>query len=257
MKVSACLELLFKTEAPDLPGRIRLAKAAGFDLVEFWRWTNKDLDATEAALRETGVKVAGIVAEPMIALTDPQNHARFLSELPRSLAVAQRLGAPVMIAQAGDEIAGMSRDAQRAALTECLAKAADVIAGSGVVIVLEPLNTLVDHAGYYLSSTVEGLDIVDDVGRSDIRLLYDIYHSAVMGEEISDVLAGRVDRVAHVHLADHPSRNEPGSGQMDWQRRLDWIVGAGYRGPIGLEFKPTGSTVESLRVFDKAVGRRG
>ena len=52
------------------------------------------------------------------------------------------------------------------------------------MLVLEPLNDRVDHPGYYLTSTVEGLDIVDEVDRPEVRLLYDIYHSAMMGEEI-------------------------------------------------------------------------
>ena len=71
MKFSACIEWLFADEAPVFADRIRAAKDAGLDGVEFWRWTDKDLDAIEAALHETGLPLAGIVAEPMIPLTDP------------------------------------------------------------------------------------------------------------------------------------------------------------------------------------------
>ena len=100
-----------------------------------------------------------------------------------------------------------------------------------MVLALEPLNDRVDHPGYYLTSTVEGLDIIDEVDRPEVRLLYDIYHSAMMGEHIEDVLEGRLDRVAHVHLADTQGRGEPGSGDMDWQSaaRLAgraWLFGA-------------------------------
>ena len=77
-------------------------------------------------------------------------------------------------------------------------------------------------------------------------MIYDIYHSAVMGEEIADVLAGRLDRVAHVHLADAPGRHEPGSGSMDWQRRLKWLSDQGYAGAVGLEYKPSVKTEDSL-----------
>ena len=92
----------------------------------------------------------------------------------------------------------------------------------------------------------EGLDIIDEVGRPEIRLIYDIYHSAVMDEDIGTVLSGRLDRVAHVHLADAPGRHEPGTGTMDWQARLDWLDRNGYRGMVGLEYKPTRPTPESL-----------
>jgi hydroxypyruvate isomerase len=70
-----------------------------------------------------------------------------------------------------------------------------------------------------------------------------------MGEEI-EVLAGRLDRVVHVHLADTPGRGEPGSGRMDYADRLEWLIQQGYDGLIGLEYKPSGPTVEALRFRD-------
>lgn len=248
MKYSACIEWLF-AETGDFPERIRAAKRAGLDGVEFWKWTNKDIGAIAAALDETGLPLAGMVAEPMVPLTDPARHGEFLEGLRQSIDTARRLKAPVLIAQTGDDLAGRTRAEQRAALTEALAKSADILKGSGVVLAVEPLNTRVDHVGYYLSSTAEGLDIIDDVGRPEIRIVYDIYHSAVMDEDIAEVLAGRLDRVAHVHLADAPGRNEPGAGTMDWPRRLDWLVTNGYTGMVGLEYKPTHGTGASLRTL--------
>ena len=245
MKYSACIEWLF-AETGDFPERIRAAKRAGLDGVEFWKWTTKQIDPIEDALKETGLTLAGFVAEPMVPLTDPARHAEFLEGLKASIDMARRLKAPVLIAQTGDDLQGRTRVEQRDALSSCLARAADVLRGSGVVLAIEPLNTLVDHKGYYLSSTTEGLDIVDLVGRPEIKIVYDIYHSAVMDEEIADVLAGRLDGVAHVHLADAPGRHEPGSGTMDWQRRVDWLVANGYAGMVGLEYRPTKGTVASL-----------
>ena len=245
MKHSACIEWLF-AEAGDFPERVRAAHRAGLDGIEFWLWSTKDIDALHDAVGETGIAVTGMVAEPMVPLTDPSQHDAFLEGLRRSIEVAHRLGAPALIAQAGIDRPGHSRAEQRAALVGCLARAAEVLAGSNVVLMVEPLNTRVDHVGYFLPSTTEGLDIVDEVGRPEIRLIYDIYHSATMDEEISDVLAGRLDRVAHVHLADAPGRHEPGTGTMDWQRRLKWLGDNGYRGMVGLEYKPIATTEESL-----------
>lgn len=247
MRYSACIEWLFAAEAPDFADRIRAAKAAGIDAVEFWRHSNKDLDAVEKALRETGLPLAGILCEPIAALTNGHDHERFLNGVSATLAVAQRLGTTVMIAQAGDEQPDVSRAEQHAAIVKVLKEAAKIVEGTGVVIALEPLNDRVDHPGYYLTSTEEGLDIVDEVGRPEIRLLYDIYHSAVMGEKIETVLEGRLDRVVHVHLADAPGRGEPGSGAMDWADRLEWLEKRGYEGYVGLEYKPTIGTVEGLQ----------
>lgn len=246
MILSACIEWLFADEAEDVAGRIRRAHAAGLPAVEFWLWSNKDLDAIATALSETGISLSGFVAEPMIPLTDPANHAAFLEGLKRSVDVATRLGATVLIAQAGNDLEGRTRSEQRAALTTCLSAAADILKGSGVRLGVEPLNTLIDHQGYFLPSTLEALDIVDDVARSEIGIVYDLYHSHVMGEHTQTVLAGRVDRVIHVHVADHPGRQDPGTGEMDFATPLAWLFANGYTGRVGLEYRPAQGTMSGL-----------
>jgi len=251
MRYSACIELLFRPETPVFAERIRMARAAGLDAVEFWGWSGKDLDAAAAALDETGLPLAGILCEPIANITNAATHEFFLAGVRASLKAAQRLGTKLMIAQSGNVVAGAARATQHTAIVDCLRRAADIVAGTGVVIALEPLNDRVDHPGYFLTSTSEGLDIIDEVGRAEIRMLYDIYHAAAMGEPI-DRLAGRLDRVAHVHLADTPGRHEPGTGAMDWQARLDWLTAQGYAGYVGLEYLPSVGTVESLRFRDNA-----
>ncbi|HWA20680.1 MAG TPA: TIM barrel protein [Devosia sp.] len=244
---SACIEWLFAAEAPDFPDRIRAAKSAGLAGVEFWGASGKDLDATRAALDETGLPLLGTLVEPMRQITDPEMHDAWLAGLETSLAAALKLGSRAMIVTTGDERHDTSRPLQHAALVKVLSAAAGIVRGSGVTLMLEPLNDRVDHVGYYLTSTSEGLDIVDEVDRPEVKLVYDIYHSAMMGEATETVLEGRLDRVAHVHLADTQGRHEPGSGTMDWQARLDWLFSNGYQGLVGLEYRPTGPTLDSLK----------
>lgn len=246
MRLSACIEWLFAAEEPDIVRRVHRAAAAGLDAVEFWTWQDKPLDALEAALRATGISLTAICAEPMIDLTDAANRDAFLTGLAASIATAGRLGARILIAQAGDDLPGVDRQTQRRALVATLQAAAGLLAGTGIVLGLEPLNTSIDHPGYFLSSTHEGLDIVDAVGRPEIGLVYDVYHSAVMGETTETVLAGRVDRVVHVHIADHPGRGAPGTGHIDLTHRLEWLTRNGYTGRVGLEYKPGGDTLATL-----------
>jgi hydroxypyruvate isomerase len=243
---SACIEWLFAEPGDRFADRIRHAADAGLPMIEFWRWTDKDVDAIAAALDETGIAVSSIVAEPMIPLTDAANKQRWLDGLKDSLAVARRLGAPVMIAQAGDDLKGVSRDTQRKALTDALRAAANVLKATGVRLGVEPLNTRIDHIGYFLGSTVEALDIVEEIDRPEIGIVYDIYHSAVMGEKTEDVIGKHVSRVVHVHIADHPGRNDPGTGTIDLRHRLDWLFTQGYRGSIGLEYRPLAAGKQHL-----------
>jgi len=90
-------------DAPDIPDRIRAAKAAGLDGIEFWKWSDKDLDAVRSALDETGLSLAGILCEPIARITDVEAHGAFLDGVRASLLAAIKLGAPVLIAQAGDD----------------------------------------------------------------------------------------------------------------------------------------------------------
>jgi hydroxypyruvate isomerase len=243
---SACIEMLFVPETDDFVRRIHLAKAAGFSHVEFWRWSDKDLDVVQRALDETGIKLAGIVAEPFAELTRASDHDRFLAGLEQSRDVAMRLGAPVLICQSGPLLEGVDRLRQHEALTLAMAKSAEVLKGSGVRLGLEPLNDRIDHPGYYLTSTQEGLDIVAAVNRPEIGITYDLYHSMVMGEDPETVIAGHLDRVVHLHLADHPGRHQPGSGTLPLRQKLEWLQQQGYDGVVGLEFRPTGGTVDAL-----------
>lgn len=245
-KLSACIEMLFTAESSDPAQRIHLAKAEGFEAVEFWLWSNKDLDAIERALDQTGVKLAGIVAEPFAKLTNPRTHDDFLRGLEQSRDVALRLGAPVLICQSGNNRLLVDRQRQRDALTLVLQRSADVLAGSGVRLGLEPLNDRVDHPLYFLTSTSEALDIMDAVDRPEIGITYDLYHSMVMGEDPVTVIGDRGSHIVHLHIADHPGRNQPGSGKLDLLTPLTALIAQGYTGYVGLEFRPTADTKTAL-----------
>jgi hydroxypyruvate isomerase len=244
--LSACIEMLFKAEHAAIADRIRAAHADGIECVEFWTWRDKDLNSIARALRETGVRVTCLLLDPKTAIVDPANEDAFLRSLRETAVVARSLGAESLIVLTGQARLDLSRQAQHAAVVAVLKAAAPIAAEAGLTLLLEPLNTLVDHPGYFLDSTVEGLDIVENVGSPAVRLLYDLYHSAMMQETVADVLAGRGHLVGHLHIADAPGRHEPGHGAIDWAASLSAIRKAGYGGMIGLEFHPSARTREAL-----------
>jgi hydroxypyruvate isomerase len=251
--LSPCLEWLFADGGRPFPDRIRAA-AAGFKQVEFWAASNKDLAQVEEALHETALTVTCFVSEPTGRIVEPETHAEFVEGIKRSAELAARLTARSLIVVAGDALPGVERGRQRDAITQALVRAAPIASAAGVQLVLEPLNTRVDHRGYYLDSTAEALEIVRDVNDRAMRLLYDMYHSVVMGEEPQRVLAGSGHLVGHVHVADVPGRHEPGTGTIHWPRQLAALLSAGYTGAIGLEYQPTVDTDSSL-AFIRQVNR--
>src|SRR4029079_2289040 len=127
------------------------------------------------------------------------------------------------------------RGEQHAAIVAALKTAAPGAADARVSLLVEPLNSRLDHVGYFLDSTAEGLDIIEEVDHPSVRLLYDMYHSTMMGERPAEVLGNRAPLVGHVHVADVPGRHEPGSGTVDWRSSMATLASLGYAGAIGLE----------------------
>lgn len=234
---SACTEMLFPDLA-DHPARIHAAHAAGFAGVEFWLWSPKDLAAIKTALDATGLRLVGFVAEPMLSLNDPATHAAFLAALPASIATARRLGAENLYVQGGSTRPGVPGPAQSAALVTVLSAAANILTGSGVTLLLEPVS---DAKNGFLTHAAQGLPIVAAVNRPEIRLLYDLYHAAMAGEDTATTIGSQMNLIGHVHVADHPGRGAPGTGQLALDRDLAWLRGKGYMGLFGLEYRPATS----------------
>jgi hydroxypyruvate isomerase len=246
MKLSACIELVFAREATSFADRVRLAAAAGLPAVEFWSWRKKDLGEIEDVLEETGVELTTFLTEPRGQLTNPTTHDEFVEGVARSTEAANRLGATGLFVQAGDTLPDVSRERQRDAVIHALRTAAPIAERAGVTLLLEPLNSVRDHVGFFLDRTVDGLEIVQAVGSPRVRLLYDMYHSVMMEEEPEDVLAQGLSAVSYVHIADAPGRHEPGTGTIDWPRRIGWLRRQGYTGFVGLEYQPLAPSSETV-----------
>jgi hydroxypyruvate isomerase len=249
--IAANMEWLFTEAGDDTADRIRAAAAHRLTAVEMWGWRDKDLDAIEAALSETGVQLLSLIVDPKLDLTDPRTHTQYLEGVRESLAVAQRLGAPYLVAVAGDEIDGVERDVQRAAVVAALTDAAAILDGTSVTLLLENLNTKVDHVGTFLYSTREGLDIVREIDSPHLKLLLDAYHALMMDENLVVAIGDDIALIGHVQVADAPGRHEPGTGTLDWGHQLGTLRELGYTGYWGMEYTPTVDTIASLRHIEE------
>jgi hydroxypyruvate isomerase len=99
--------------------------------------------------------------------------------------------------------------------------------------------------------------VQSESGADNLRLLFDIYHLATNGDDVDAALASYADRIGHVQIADSPGRHEPGSGILDIARYLDELSSIGYAGHVGLEYAPTGASVDSFGWLPReARGRR-
>lgn len=250
--LSSCIEWQF-TEAGELDARLRAAKAAGFELAEFHLWRDKPVDALSKALVETGMRITGVCVDPRRSIVDPAERDEMVAAVRETIAATEQLGKPDLIVASGFRIEGLSEDEHFANAVTALRAAAEVAEEAGVTLLLEPLNTRL-FAAMYLVSTKLGLDLVEAVNSPNLRLLYDVWHSAVMGETMAEVLAGRIHLVAHVQVADMDDRHEPGTGSLDWADIMQTLQDLGYSGAIGLEYFPTLPMDQSLALTQQKLG---
>jgi hydroxypyruvate isomerase len=244
VKLSVCIEMIGK-EVPFLE-RIALAAEAGYNAIEFWSWANKDIDAIAAAAMASNVTVAGMVATSG-KLVDPSLRDRLVEEVKSTIEVAKRLSCTTLIVTTGNELPDMPRAQQHDSVVAGLKKVAPLAEQAGMVLVLEPLNLLVDHQGYYLSTSPEGFDIIRQVDSPAVRLLFDVYHQQVTEGNVTANMLANLDLIGHVHVADVPGRHEPGTGELNYGNICRMLSDAGYDGYVGLEFKPTRPSQEVLR----------
>ena len=250
--LSACIEWQFAEAGSGLPDRIRAVKDAGLHHAEFHLWRDKDMAGVADALNETGITLTGFCVDPRRSIVDPAEHEEMLQAVSDTIAEARKVGSPPLIIASGFRVEGVSEEDHFANAVSVLKRAAKMAEDAGVMLVLEPLNTQL-FAQMYLVSTPLALDIIEAVDSPNLKLLYDVHHSAVMGENLKEVLAGRMHLVAHVQVAGTPGRNEPGTGDLDWKQIVADLDELGYRGPLGLEYMPTMPMDESIAATREAM----
>lgn len=232
---------------------LRRVKALGFDAAETYNWKGLDFDAVRRTCEETGVELLSMCTSEF-RMTDPVFRQAWLDGLEESCQAANRMGVKQLITQVGQDT-GAPREQQHAAIVETLNLARPILEKSGVTIMLEPLNTLVNHPGYYLWSAVEGFEIIHEVNHPLVKLVYDIYHQQVMEGNIIPNITKNLDCIAHLHSAGHPGRNELQYGENDYKVIFAAVDKAGYTGACGLEYRPLMDPEESLREAKRLYGK--
>lgn len=221
----------------------------GFDAIETYNWKNLDPDTVKRACDENGVEFISMCTTEF-CMTDPARRELWLDGLKESCEAANRLGVKRLITQVGADT-GAERAYQHESIVAALKAARPILESHGVTVMIEPLNTIVDHKGYYLWSSAEAFDIIREAGNPFARVVYDIYHQQVMEGNIIPSITNNIDLIAHLHAAGHPGRHELQLGENDY--KVIWAAAdkAGYTGACGLEYRPTTDPTDSLKEFKR------
>ena len=250
MRLCVVVPCFFKNT--ELCSAIRQAAALGYDAVETYRWKDLDLDEVKRTLDETGVELLSMCTTEF-RLTEPEYREAWVAGIKESCEAAKKLGVKRLITQVGKDT-GAPREEQHVSIVEGLKAGAPVLEKYGVTVMIEPLNTYVNHPGYYLWSAVEAFEIVKEVNSPNVKVVFDIYHQQVMEGNIIPNIVNYLDLIAHLHGAGHPGRNELQYGENDYKNIIKAVENAGYAGALGLEYKPLLDPIESLRLAKEIYG---
>ncbi len=235
--------------------RLEAAAQAGLPSVqlvaEYVAWDDAEYRRVRQLGRSLKVGFDALVAQPdwrkrPVTLVDPAHRDGFLADLRRALSAAKKLDCPRIILMSGDERPGVPRPLQYSSLIEGLKRGGELAAKENVTLILEPLNSLVNHPGYFLSSGVEGLEAIKQVANPHVKLLFDIYHQQVQEGNIIETLTGNIPHIAVFHVADCPGRHDPGTGELHYANIYRAIAKAGFQGHVAMEYLPLGEQVASL-----------
>lgn len=245
-----CSIMLTDLPVLDRPGA---AAEAGFEAVEFW-WPfagptppDSDVDAFIRAIRDAGVQLSGLnfAAGDMPAgdrgiLSDPQQMTAFRDSVQVAVGIGEALGTQAFNALYGNRIESLSPTFQDDVATENLAYAAQVAQRIGATVLVEPVS---GAPLYPIKTAADAIQVLERVrvhaGRANLRMLADVYHLHVNGDDVAGALRAHADQIGHVQIADAPGRGEPGTGEIGFDDYLGILLESGYGGYIGLEYKPT------------------
>lgn len=252
-ELSVNLEYMFHEAGDRLEDRMAAAARAGFRKVEIFTTANRDVPSLKAALAETGCELLATVTDPRIALVMADQHERFREMFAQAAAEAADLGATNIVVPSGIAVPFMKRPVQLDIVAGAIASVVPVAEAHGLTILLEPVNTRVDHPGVLFGMTEDAVAVIEKIGSPSVKLLYDLYHSITEREDPFEVLPKVAHLIGHIQIADAPGRGEPGTGQIDWPAMLKLIESVGYAGPLGLELTPstsdTAAALEHIRAL--------
>ena len=252
MQPVICIEMLYPEMK--LEEKLSKIKQAGFSLIEFWDWKDKNLTLLPSLCQAYKMKVINFSGQRKGSLIASNTHEKIFSELGEAIKIAEdvdcpnlmlltnQLGERGIIENSYDKI---SPEEKYHNIISGLKKAISLTPNS-ITLLLETLNSKIDHPGYFLDDINTAVKIVREINHPQLKILADLYHLGVMGYDLSQIINKYHSEIGYFHIADIPGRHEPGTGSINWKEILELIQDVGYKGFIGFEYSPAYDSDKSL-----------
>jgi len=176
-----------------------------------------------------------------------ESHDRLESEIKERIAGAADAKVPTVITFSGNR-AGMADDVGKENCIAGLRRISKFAEDRGVTVLLELLNSKVDHKDYMCDHTAWGADVIQAVDSPRVKLLYDIYHMQIMEGDIIRTIRQNIRYIGHFHTGGVPGRHELDDTQeLNWRTIATAIADLNFQGFFAHEFVPARDPMTSLK----------
>ena len=214
--------------------------------------------AMARALRQRGMTMGVFVAgmprwgemRPLLGGNEDADRERFLADIRASVDVARRLDAKWMTVVPGFMDRKLPVEIQTGRVVDTMRRAAEIMEPHGLVMVMEPLNTLTDHPGVFLQTVPQGFAVAKAVNSPAVKVLADLYHEQIQAGNLIRTLETCWDEIGYIQFGDNPGRKEPGTGEINYRNVVRWLRAWNFAGVIGMEH---GNSVEGRTGEDRLI----
>lgn len=253
---SICIETIF-TEVP-FEERFELVGQFGFNYIEFWSWKDKNINRIKELCKKNSLKIASFSGDKDYSLIDDNESEQYISFIKESIRTAKYLECNHLVIHSnalGDEgsvlndYKDLSNYKKFGTMLTVLKEIAPIAEENKITLVLEALNTEVDHPGNFLSYTKDAVDATRLVNSRYLKILYDIYHMQIMEGNITLTIKKYMDSIGYIHIADVPGRHEPGTGEINYNNVIQTLKILNYNGIVGFELFPLSSSKNAIQAI--------
>ena len=254
IKLSANLSLLFNET--EFLGRFKRAKNNGFDAVEFQFPYDFDAQLIKQEIDKNNLFLCIFNSPPgdfengdrgLACLENRESE--FRETIFKAISYSKILQCKNIHVMSGllDKINPIHA---KKIYIENLKWACDQFEINDINLLIEPINQR-NIPKYFLSSTDLAIEIIDEVKRENIKLLFDIYHHQIIRGDVTKYLEKLLPYIGHIQIAGIPNRNEPDQSELDYQYIFNLIEKLNYNGFIGCEYNPKKDTISGLKWRNK------
>ena len=209
----------------------------------------EDQDKIADEMKRLGMELGPFVlyadfSATSFVLNNLDTRKMLVNKMKEGVEIAKRTGVKWALVVPGRYDEKLHKDFQTANVIDNLRYCCDVVEPAGLTIVLEPLNTLSNHPGLFLTGIPQAYAICRAVNRPVCKIVNDIYHQQITEGNIIPNIEDAWSEIGAFHCGDNPGRNEPTTGEINYKNVFKYIYSKNYQGVICMEHGLSSRTKE-------------